>query len=1002
MNVKRALALLVLIPIAWIARPALAASAADAVAPEELRKILDAPPPDPKENSKAALAKIYLERGRAAATLGDFDRELKEVLAGLQAVGEKDPAAYELHDRHAQLNVDRGNLVQAKAAREAAVAVAGTAVRRFFQFNYLSSISAGLRDRQSAKDYLTRAEAVFSAARRGNLEWSRFGDLWQAALSESRGNFNLAFGYVAEAEGHYRLCVTAIRTYLAKNANPAPGGYYYLPQCLSRFVEQAARLGHLREAGAYVNDVPEAAKKYAEVHQRVLFETRMSRAIARVYLEQGSIKEAEDLLQQTIAELQKVTAGDAAVQVANSRALLALNQMAQGNWLKADEIFRARRESLSANADQEREIGSVTSEWGYALLRLGRLDEALKVLGTSLKFHEQRYDEQSLYLWEGRAFHALGVGAAGQVESAVATLSRAIPKIIELSKSDGKSGEAGYLTAAELNWLLDGYVALLAELHAAGKRVDGVEPVAEGFRMADLARGSRVQKALSAAIIRASVNDPELAAVIRRAQDLDYQVKATSEALTALQSVKSEKPDPNREKAIEKTRADLARLREENEKAQAELKRKLPDYSELLDPKPLTLAETRKLLKPQEALIAIYSTQKQTLVWAVPAAGEPAFHIAELPAAKVAEAVAKLRKALDPSEADVGQVPTYDFDTSHEIYRKLLAPVEAGWKSARELIVVPHGALAELPFSVLVTAPYKPIKSALPFADHAAAPWLIKDAAISYLLSLAALASLRRGETQRAAKNFIGFGDPVFGSAAKPAPALAARGLARRNAKAAPAPGKPSSGLELLEPLPDTAEEVRDIAKILRADESRDLYLGRRASEQTVKSTDLTQYRVVMFATHGLVAKELPDLTQPTLALSNPALTGEKEDGLLTLAEILGLKMRADWVVLSACNTASPDGQASEAVSGLGRAFFFAGAKALLVSHWPVETVSARLLTTELFKRQTAEGKSSRAEALRQASLAVMKQSARPARGASFSYAHPMFWAPFVVVGDGG
>src|SRR5581483_2311194 len=133
--------------------------------------------------------------------------------------------------------------------------------------------------------------------------------------------------------------------------------------------------------------------------------------------------------------------------------------------------------------------------------------------------------------------------------------------------------------------------------------------------------------------------------------------------------------------------------------------------------------ETRKLLKPQEALIAIYSTQKQTLVWAVPAAGEPAFHIAELPAAKVAEAVAKLRKALDPSEADVGQVPTYDFDTSHEIYRKLLAPVEAGWKSARELIVVPHGALAELPFSVLVTAPYKPVKSALPFADHAAAPW---------------------------------------------------------------------------------------------------------------------------------------------------------------------------------------------------------------------------------------------------------------------------------------
>ena len=131
-------------------------------------------------------------------------------------------------------------------------------------------------------------------------------------------------------------------------------------------------------------------------------------------------------------------------------------------------------------------------------------------------------------------------------------------------------------------------------------------------------------------------------------------------------------------------------------------------------------------------------------------------------------------------------------------------------------------------------------------------------------------------------------------------------------------------------------------------------------------------------------------------------MTGEKEDGLLTLAEILELKLRADWVVLSACNTASADGQASEAVSGLGRAFFFAGAKALLVSHWPVETISARLLTTEIFRRQSANSNLSRSQAARQASLAVMEQTAKPERGQSYSYAHPMFWAPFVVVGDGG
>ncbi len=546
---------------------------------------------------------------------------------------------------------------------------------------------------------------------------------------------------------------------------------------------------------------------------------------------------------------------------------------------------------------------------------------------------------------------------------------------------------------------MEGYIALLADLHRAKVRPAGIEPYVEAFRIADLARASRVEKALSAAIVRASINDPQLAAVLRRAQDLDYQVKAISEALTALQQgVKTDKPDPNREKAIEKTRAELARVREENDQAQAELKRKLPDYSELLNAKPLTIGDAQKLLKPQEALISLYSTQQQTLVWAMAGQGQPAFQVVDLPSAKVAELVTKLRKALDPTEADISQVPTFDFATALELYQKLLAPVEAGWKNAKELIIVPHGALSELPFSVLVTSAYQPNKAGIPFSDHGGAPWLLKNAAISYLPSLSALASLRRGVTPSAANSFIGFGDPVFGGGAKSAAPVAARGMVRRNAKAPAAPSSPTSNLELLQALPDTADEVRDIAKILRADESRDIHLGRRASEQSVKNADLSTYRVVMFATHGLVPGELPELNQPALALSNPAITGEKEDGLLTLAEILGLKLRADWVVLSACNTASADGQASEAVSGLGRAFFFAGAKALLVSHWPVETVSAKLLTTELFKRQSSDAKISRAQALRDASLAVMQQSA----GKSYSYAHPMFWAPFVVFGDGG
>ena len=118
---------------------------------------------------------------------------------------------------------------------------------------------------------------------------------------------------------------------------------------------------------------------------------------------------------------------------------------------------------------------------------------------------------------------------------------------------------------------------------------------------------------------------------------------------------------------------------------------------------------------------------------------------------------------------------------------------------------------------------------------------------------------------------------------------------------------------------------------------------------------------------------------------------------MLTMEEILGLKLRADWVVLSACNTASSSGNGSEAVSGLGRAFFYAGAKALLVTSWPVETVSARLLTTDAFRRQSESSSISRSRAMQESSLDLMKKTT-----SGFSYAHPLFWAPYVVVGDGG
>jgi len=146
-------------------------------------------------------------------------------------------------------------------------------------------------------------------------------------------------------------------------------------------------------------------------------------------------------------------------------------------------------------------------------------------------------------------------------------------------------------------------------------------------------------------------------------------------------------------------------------------------------------------------------------------------------------------------------------------------------------------------------------------------------------------------------------------------------------------------------------------------------------------------------------------LHQPALALSAPKLANDPEnDGLLTMGEIMGLRLDADWVVLSACNTAAGEGAGAEAASGLGRAFFYAGTRAILLSNWPVESQSAKLLTTDVFKRQSADPLLSRAAALQAGMLNLLDKEVYtdPTTGKPlFAFAHPIFWAPFTLVGDG-
>ena len=175
-----------------------------------------------------------------------------------------------------------------------------------------------------------------------------------------------------------------------------------------------------------------------------------------------------------------------------------------------------------------------------------------------------------------------------------------------------------------------------------------------------------------------------------------------------------------------------------------------------------------------------------------------------------------------------------------------------------------------------------------------------------------------------------------------------------------------------------------------------------QANEQHVKNMDLYRYKVLAFATHGLAPGDLDGLLQPALALSSPKVAGIDGDGFLTMEEIFGLWLNTDWVVLSACNTGAGREQGVEALSGLCRAFFYAGARAILTTNWRIETNSAKALTTDLFRRQAQNQLLTRAEALRESKLFLIDGVGRidsKSGKVLFSYAHPIFWAAFSLVG---
>lgn len=542
--------------------------------------------------------------------------------------------------------------------------------------------------------------------------------------------------------------------------------------------------------------------------------------------------------------------------------------------------------------------------------------------------------------------------------------------------------------------------ALLAAAIAGAAAGDAPDPFGENaFEAMQWAMLSSAGNAVQQLGLRAAAGSPELAEIVRRRQDL---VALVGDREKKLAELGGEGAASQADMAV-RLRGEIDSLLAELQGIDERLKAEFPRYSELANPAPLKIAEVQALLEDDEALLVVFAGKYNVYTMAI-ARDAVDWSQAVYGAATLAGDVAELRLQLDPDAAgnrgaapiggndDVPRVARFDRFRAHLLYTELVAPVAHVLAGARHVFTVADGPLSGLPFSVMVTEP--PRGDDTDAAAMRRTAWMIRQFAMTTLPSVSSLAVIRRFPPVApavAARPFVGFGAPDFDGRQAQATAVAtAQASFFRGALAN------LDAVRNLPALPQTGPELRKLAAALGAGDDA-LFLGPRATESAVRRNDLADVRILAFATHGLLSGDLQGLAEPALAFSPPEAASVDDDGLLTASEVSELRLSADWVILSACNTAGGDGRADgEGLSGLARAFLYAGARAILASHWPVRDDAAARLTTRAIGALASGERQRRSEALRGAMLSLMDDASDP------SLAHPSAWAPFVVVGEGG
>jgi len=972
----------------------------------------------PQAGDRKALREFYLRRALAADRIGATSQAIADMREALKYYDEREPEGLLTMRLLANAEVSGGNFLNAMKLLEAVAqrtprGAMGLALAAQQQ---LATLTSHLGDVAAAERALSRAEDIFRNIR-GAPSFKMYAHSWVSVIERARGDVFRARGKWADAEKAYLNAV-------AEQVADYP------------FIEERRRQGlltgnddtHARQLEVIKTGLAKTQRSagrfpQAERTQREALQSALERVgrfhvdtgrhvalLAEIIADQGRFAESALLAREAVNILEKSGAPESSLLLADVRRSLATALVAESRDAEALKVFGALRAGLERDPAALARYRIDDIDWVHALIRTGQFQAAAEMAARLREAARNEQGDRDARTAMIRSYYAAAVGAQGDTRRALPEFREALGPYLDAARADQMNDASSRRTIKRRQLILDTYIDMLWQLQRSGNAPPNLPIAALSFRMADIARGSQVQFALSAAAARANISDPALADLSRREQDIQREVRSLLETLNE-QVVAP--PDQQIGSAIAKLRADIEALRKERAGIREQIEKRFPDYADLNFPRPPSLDEVQRTLRPGEVMVTMYFNERAGYVWAIPKQGAATFAGVPVGSSALATTVATLRRALDAQANHILRIPAFDVALAARLYDQVLKPVEQSWKGANSLLVVPHGPLGALPLGLLPTSATTLVKGETPFAEYKAVPWLARQIALTQLPSIRALTGLRRApEPKGERRMYVGIGDPFFSQdqAAKAAQTTLAaandpgttRGVVRLRSSPRTA-GVEAAELALLPRLPDTADEVIAIGKSLGADPAQDFILGRNANEKTIKAMNLADRRIIHFATHGLIPGELDGLTQPALALTAPAVADVDGDGLLTMEEILSLKLNADWVVLSACNTASGAGEGAEALSGLGSAFFYAGARALLVSNWPVESVAAQRLMVDMFRRYATQKSTAKAESLRQAMVAMIDGPGvvEPDTGKPvFSYAHPLFWAPFVLVGD--